>query len=284
MTLPHLKALVLKGTDALEWAKERGSRPEDGANSAMPKHVFDAIVEHLRTHVPTQSVCPSSMLLNIIMLRITCILSKPERTVLFIPERSVLVAAANYSGEPPMRDVVHHMLIRAGPRSASIIVSDPVGVLDSSTRWINKIHITHIFEAKSQYGFDHALPYAVQEIAEWCGRTGRRFGKGIITYSCLDIWRFISYDAAGEDGRGLSRVTGKSQIMLEVDKVDTILGLVLDMVENASEENLQFFDKPASNDVSLLLELFALQSQLQDESNSRMNPYYNQHNRPAANK
>ncbi len=60
----------------------------------------------------------------------------------------------------------------AADNTAGIIVSNFVDVLDSPTRWINKIHITHIFEAKSQYGFDYALPYAVQEIAEWCGRTG----------------------------------------------------------------------------------------------------------------
>ncbi len=60
---------------------------------------------------------PSPMLLNVIMLRITCILSNPEETVVLIPEWSIINAAA-WGEKPPMCDVVHHLVIRGSERAA----------------------------------------------------------------------------------------------------------------------------------------------------------------------
>ncbi len=90
----------------------------------------------------------------------------------------------------------------------------------------------------------------------------RRYGKAVIYFA--SNWRFITYDSAGipGDDRALYGATGRWRgqwsITLGPREIDTILGLLLDMVchdlrtlsdddassslqvENASEENLQF--------------------------------------------
>ncbi|TFK93028.1 hypothetical protein K466DRAFT_169122 [Polyporus arcularius HHB13444] len=56
-TPPEVQLLELvRDSNTLSRAKERGSRPGDDADSTMPKHLFDGLVSHLRMHLPTE-VC-----------------------------------------------------------------------------------------------------------------------------------------------------------------------------------------------------------------------------------
>ncbi len=58
-------------------------------------------------------------MLYLMMLRITSVLSTPQKQVVCIPERSWLKASA-YGSRPDVPDgLVHHMLIRADNRAAS---------------------------------------------------------------------------------------------------------------------------------------------------------------------
>ncbi|TFK86476.1 hypothetical protein K466DRAFT_600309 [Polyporus arcularius HHB13444] len=220
----------------------------------MPKHVFDALVNHLRGHVPTEYDNPSPMLLNVIMLRITCILSNPEETVVLVPEWSIINAAA-WGEKPPMCDVVHHLVIRGSERAAVSITFSPISTLQGNNDFMDKLHMAHIFEAKTMPGFEDALPYAVKQMAYWCKMTGRRYSKAAIYFDFK--WRFLTYDAVGLPGedRPLVRIMGGMgrpwYVLLTAQDIDTTLGLLLDMVENASEENLQFF-RPRDDLIGLL--------------------------------
>ncbi|RDX44563.1 hypothetical protein OH76DRAFT_1408975 [Lentinus brumalis] len=241
--------LRLRDERTLDLVKQHGSRPQDGANNAMPKHVFDALADH------------ASLSDNLIMLRITCILSNSEETVVYIPERTTLYAAA-WVEPPPHWDIVHHMLIRGSEGAAGIITCSPISMLEPASEIIDEIHVAHVFEAKTILAYGGAGTYVCKELADWCKRTRRRYGKAVIYFA--SNWRFITYDSAGipGDDRALYGATGRWRgqwsITLGPREIDTILGLLLDMVchdlrtlsdddassslqvENASEENLQF--------------------------------------------
>ncbi|TFK87286.1 hypothetical protein K466DRAFT_663122 [Polyporus arcularius HHB13444] len=235
------KKLELKDQTAQDHAAERGAR--EGGNDRdcpMPMSVFRTLLGHARTHYPVEHWTPSNMILYLIMLRITSVLSTPDKQVICIPERSWLRAAAFGTKPYTPEGLVHHMLIRADNAAARFITFDPIESIETPDHeWLKTLEVTHIFEAKTRSAFTAAFEYVSTLLKYWCERTGKAHGRAALTREYT--WQFISYHAP-QDGRP-SEVHSVRQpfLYLTVSDIDTILGLLLDMVDNTSQETQEYF-------------------------------------------
>ncbi|KAI0718551.1 hypothetical protein C8T65DRAFT_693697 [Cerioporus squamosus] len=134
-----------------------------GAHGSHAANVASMLAsEPTRTHYPVAIQSPSNMLLYLMMLRITSVLSTPEKQVLCIPERSWLRASAHGSKPYVPEGLVHHMLVRADNDTAQRF----------GQAWMRTIETAHIFEAKTNAGYVAAREFITTHLKHWCWVTG----------------------------------------------------------------------------------------------------------------
>lgn len=112
---------------------------------------------------------------------------------------------------------------------------------------MDTVDVAHIFEAKTREGFLLAAEYVITLLKQWCQITGcvrwfqltedrthltlllrKAHARAVLTYQYT--WQFYSYHAPVDGRKARVQYLRDLRFRLTLDDIDTILGLLLDLV------------------------------------------------------